>query len=145
MSIRSSISRKNILTQAWICLALILANFVAQVPYFFHLYARTQDLATDIRSFLIMGAVFVVFLAGAILLFKGRRSGFWLLGIFLSAEFLFYLSNTVRSVLRGYALFFQVFNPDLTLRIIYSIGYLNLFASGYFLFLLLRNPDAFAI
>jgi hypothetical protein len=57
--------------------------------------------------------------------------------IFLATEFLFYLWNTIGAVIHGYGLFFQLHNPDLLLRAVFAIGYINLFASGYFLCLLL--------
>ncbi len=119
-----------------ICAALILINFIAQIPYFIHLYARTQPLSTDLRSALIMTGVFIPFASGSILLARRRTAGYWLLIVFLSAEFLFYALNTLGSIRHGYPLFFQIHNPDLVLRIVYTIGYTNLFASGYFLFLL---------
>ena len=130
--------KRTVILQSWVCFALVLANFVAQVPYFLHLYAGTQAFAISLRSFLIIGAVFAVFLAAMALLYKGLRAGYWLALLFLAAEFLFYLLGALESTLHGYGLFFQVYNPDLILRVIYSIGYLNLFASGYFLFLVLR-------
>ena len=40
-------------------------------------------------------------------------------------------------VIHGYGLFFQLANPDLLLRVVFAIGYINLFASGYFLGLLI--------
>ncbi len=134
---------KGILIQASICFGLILANFIAQIPYFFHLYYRRQSLALTLRSSLIMGAVFAVFLIGSILLFRRRRAGYRLMLLFLATEFLFYLWNVAGSTIRGNGLFFQVHNPDLTLRVIYSIGYANLFAAGYFLFLLLSQRAVF--
>ncbi len=133
----------SVLVQAKILALLILVNFAAQVPYFFHLYYRRQSPAISARSFLIMGAVLAFFATAAILLFKGQRFGYSLMLMFLSVEFLFYLLGVVESTLRGYGPFFQVDNPDIVLRIIYSIGYLNLFVAGYFLFLLLRHREAF--
>ncbi len=136
---------KRTLVQVWTCFGLILANFIAQIPYFFHLYFGTQSLFADFRSFLIMGAVFALFLVGSIQLFKRQRLGYWLMILFLSTEFLFYLRNIIGSLFHGYGLFFQVLNPDLILKIVYSIGYLNLFVSGYFLFLLIYKRDTFII
>ncbi len=118
------------------CFGLILANFIAQIPYFIHLYAQTQSLASDLRSAAIMGGVFALFISGSILLARHKPAGYWMMVVFLAAEFLFYAWNTLRSVLRGYPLFFQIHNPDILLRIVYTIGYINLFASGYFLVLL---------
>ena len=130
-------------TQAKILFGLILLNFLAQVPYFFHLYAGKQSLLITARSFLIMGLVFAFFLVSSILLFRRQKSGFWLMMIFLTTEFLFYLLGILQSSLRGFDPFFQVNNPDILLRIVYSIGYLNLFVSGYFLLLLITHREVF--
>lgn len=84
-----------------------------------------------------MGVVLVMFLFGYIFLMKQNRFGYWLLVVFLSLEFLFYVLNFIGSLMHGFGLFFQLYNHDLILRIVFAIGYINLFASGYFLFLLL--------
>ncbi|HEX9013264.1 MAG TPA: hypothetical protein VF813_07100, partial [Anaerolineaceae bacterium] len=52
-------------------LSLILLNFLAQVPYYFHLYYRPGDVAPYLRSFAIMGAVFAWFLAAVLLYLRG--------------------------------------------------------------------------
>ncbi len=129
--------------QAWIMFFIILANFIAQVPYFFHLYYGRQAAYVTFRSFLIMGAVFAFFLAASLLFFQRYRAGWWLMLVFLSVEFLFYLFNVINSARHGFGLFFQILNPDIILRIIYSLGYLNLFAAGYFIYLLLRYQVIF--
>ncbi len=129
--------KKIVNLQLGLCFGLILINFIAQMPYFYHLYAGRQSLALDLRSFAVMGAVFAWFIGSAILLSRGRRSGYWLMVGFLATEFLFYLYNNIGSVRHGFGLFFQVDNPDLLLRMVYSIGYVNLFASGYGLALLI--------
>jgi hypothetical protein len=134
---------KNIRLQVRVLFDLILVNFIAQVPYFFHLYYGSQSWLINLRSFVILGSVFAFFLVGSILLFKRRRSGYWLMVIFLSVEFLFYFWGAILSALRGLGFFPQIYNPDLWLRIIYSIGYMNLFASGYFLFLLIFRKANF--
>ncbi len=90
-----------------------------------------------------MGFVFAFFLAASSMLFRRRRQGYALMLVFLSVEFLFYLLNVINSTAHGFGPFFQVRNPDIVLRIIYSIGYVNLFASGYFLLLLLQHRDFF--
>ena len=63
--------------------------------------------------------------------------------MFLAVEFLFYLWNTLGEVIHGYGLFFHLNNPDLLLRAVFAIGYVNLFASGYFLALLLLKRSRF--
>lgn len=134
---------KSIILQAKALSAIVLLNFAAQVPYFLHLYLGRQPWLTSLRSFAVMGLVFAFFLTAAILLFKGRREGYLLMVAFLATEFLFYLFGSVSSALHGFGLFFQVRNPDVVLRVIYSVGYLNLFASGYFLLLLVSRRRAF--
>ena len=63
--------------------------------------------------------------------------------IFLAVEFLFYLWNTIGEVIHGYGFFFHLANPNLLLRAVFAIGYVNLFASGYFLALLLLKKSHF--
>ena len=130
--------QKPILIQEIICFCLILANFIAQIPYFFHLYAFTQAASINLRSGLIMGAVFFFFMASTFLFFRKHPTGYWMMAAFLCAEFLFYFVNQVGSVFHGNGLFVGINNPDLILKVIYSIGYINLFAAGYWLYLLVR-------
>lgn len=122
---------------------LILANFIAQIPYYFHLYYNPNNLFAHTRGIFIMSGVFAVFLVAALLLFKQKVLGYGLMVTFLAVEFLFYLWNTVGEVLHGYGLFFHLTDPDLLLRAIFAVGYVNLFASGYFLCLLLLKRTQF--
>ena len=104
---------KSIRAQVIILFLLILANFIAQIPYFLHLYYKPgMNLLTQLRPSLIMGFVFAVFLLASILLFKRTVAGYWLMLIFLAVEFLFYLWNTLGEVIHGYGLFFHLNNPD---------------------------------
>ncbi len=134
---------RSIDLQARILSALILADFVAQIPYFFHNHYASQPLAISIRSLIIMGVAFAFFLAATLLLFRRDRDGYPLMLLYLSVEFLFYLWGVIGSIRHGYGIFFQLRNPDLLLRTVFAIGYLNLLASGYFLFLLLRHRRYF--
>jgi hypothetical protein len=128
---------KSIRVQSIILFLLILANFIAQIPYYIHLYYNPNNLLSQVKGGLIMIFVFVVFLLASILLFKHTALGYWLMFIFLTVEFLFYLWNTFGEVIHGYGLFFHLNNPDLLLRAVFAIGYVNLLVSGYFLCLLL--------
>jgi len=135
---------KPIRVQVIILSLLILANFIAQIPYFLHLYYKPgMNLLAEVRPSLIMGLVFAVFLVASILLFKRTVAGYWLMLIFLTVEFLFYLWNTIGEVVHGYGLFFHLQNPDLLLKTVFAVGYINLFASGYFLCLLLLKRTDF--
>ena len=132
---------KNFKLQVNILFVLILANFIAQIPYTIHLYGVNR-LATISPGIIAMYVVFVLFLVGYFLFRQRKRIGYWLLVTFLAMEFLFYLWNFIGSLMHGFPLFFQLFNPDLLLRTVFAIGYINLFASGYFLFLLLYKKSA---
>ena len=128
---------RNIRIQVIILFLLILANFIAQIPYYLHLYYNPNNVLAQAKGGLLMLFVFGIFLFASILLFKRQVLGYWLMVMFLAVEFLFYLWNTIGEVIHGYGLFFHLNNPDLLLRAVFAIGYVNLFASGYFLGLLL--------
>ncbi len=128
--------------QVWILFGIILTNFVAQVFYFLHLYYTPQHPFPELKSFLLLGSVFLLFLAGFTLLIKNKRAGFYLLALFLSLEFLFYLWNSIGQAVNGLGLFFHLRETDPVLWLVFLIGYLNLFASGYFLLLLVKNRQA---
>jgi len=132
---------RNFKRQVDILFVLILANFIAQVPYTIHLYGVSR-LATISPGIIAMYVVFALFLVGYFLFRQKRVFGYWVLVIFLALEFLFYLWDFVGSLMHGFSLFFQLSNPDPILRAVFAIGYINLFASGYFLFLLLYKKSA---
>ena len=123
----------------WILFGIIVANFVAQVIYFLHLYYTPQHPFPELKSFLLLGSVFALFLVGFTLLIKNKRAGFYLLALFLSMEFIFYLWNLIGQAINGLGLFFHLRELDPVLWLVFLIGYLNLFASGYFLLLLIKN------
>ncbi|HEU5229725.1 MAG TPA: hypothetical protein VFU49_18040 [Ktedonobacteraceae bacterium] len=134
---------KNIRIQVIVLFLLILANFIAQIPYYFHLYYNPNNLLAQARGVLIMSFVFLFFLIASLLLFKQKVLGYGLMITFLAVEFLFYLWNTLGGVLHGFGWFYHLANPDLLLRAVFAIGYINLFASGYFLVLLLLKRTHF--
>jgi len=134
---------KNIRIQVIILFLLILANFIAQIPYYLHLYYHPNNLLAQVKGGLPLLFLFVFFLLASIFLFKRMVIGYWLMVVFLTVEFLFYLWNTLVAVIHGYGLFFHLTNPDLLLKIVFAIGYVNLFASGYFLGLLLLKRAHF--
>ncbi|HVN15789.1 MAG TPA: hypothetical protein VMT73_08620 [Anaerolineales bacterium] len=129
---------RKFLIQAWILFVILFLNFAAQIVYFFHLYYSPQHPFPELRSTLIMGFVFAFFLASFFLLIARHKSGFPLIFLYLSVEFLFYLWNIVTASFHpGLGWFFHLREQDPVLWIVFSIGYLSFFASGYFLVLLL--------
>ena len=137
--------QRNTLTQMWILFSILLANFLAQIVYFYHLYYTPQQPFPSLSSSLIMGAVFVAFLVSYFLFIKRHRAGYYAMLIYLAVEFFFYLWNFVGAGLRPeLGWFFHLKEPDPILWAVFAIGYLSFFASGYFLVLLLphwRNPN----
>ena len=135
----------NVTLQVRVLAAIILLNFVAQIPYYLHLYYFRHHQPPNIVGSLLLGAVFALFVAGYALLSMHKRLGYVLLQTFLAMEFLFYFLSAVHSMMNGFEPFHQVENHDLLLRIVYGIGYLNLFASGYLLVLLFFNRNNVAL
>jgi len=134
---------KSIRVQVIILFLLILANFIAQIPYYLHLYYNPNHLLAQLRGGFLLLIVFVLFLLASFLFFKRTVIGYWLMVIFLAVEFLFYVWNTLGGVIHGYGFLYHLANPDLILRAVFAIGYVNLFASGYFLCLLLLKRSTF--
>lgn len=115
--------------------AVVLANYIAQVPYGWHLYGWSSAL----RHSAPLAITLVWFLAGVIFVARRKVGGYWLLLGFVAVEFLFYLYNTVGEVVHGYGLFFHIWNPDHLLAVVFAIGYFNFLADAYFLFYLVAN------
>ncbi len=134
---------RNLLIQSRLLFGSILANFIAQVVYYFHLYYSPQQPFPDLKSFLLMGSVVALFLIGYGLFIRQKRPGFFLLSLFLALEFFFYLWNIIGGVVNGLGLFFHLGDRDPILWIVFAIGYLNLFTSGYWLWLLLCKRAEF--
>jgi hypothetical protein len=134
---------KSIRIQVIILFLLILANFLAQIPYYLQLYYNPNNLLAQLRGGYLLLIVFAVFLLASLLLFKRTVIGYWLMVMFLAVEFLFYVWNTLGGVLHGYGFLYHLANPDLILRAVFAIGYVNLFVSGYFLCLLLLKRATF--
>lgn len=129
----------NTRVQVWGLFAILLANFVAQVPYFYHLYYSPAHPLPDPRSALLMGAVFALFIGSFALLMLGQRAGYYLMLFYLALEFFFYLFNVIGGALHGYGLFFHLADRDPVLWAVYNWGYVSFFAAGYFLYLLLTR------
>src|SRR5260370_41718594 len=86
---------KPIRAQVIVLFFLILANFIAQIPYYLHLYFGSANIPTQIRSIAIMTLVLLFFLIASFLLFKRIKAGYALMLTFTCVEFLFYLLNTL--------------------------------------------------
>jgi hypothetical protein len=69
---------KNIRIQGIILFLLILANFIAQIPYYLHLYYNPNNPFAQARGILLMLFVFVVFLLASVLFFQRKTLGYCL-------------------------------------------------------------------
>lgn len=133
---------KNLSLQVYIPFSIILANFIVQIPYTVRLYGA-RHLVTLTPGWFAMVFVLLLFLFGFIFLLKKKVFGYWMLFAFLCMEFLFYFFNEISGLIHGYGITYHVMHDDPLLKIVFLIGFLNLFASGYFLFLLIYKKSAF--
>ncbi len=129
--------KRNLLIQIRWLFVISLINFIAQVVYFLHLYYTPQHPFPELRSLVLMGSVFALLLGGYRWFVQGKRWGYFLLALFMALEFLFYLWNIIGGALHGLGPFFHLNDSDPILWLVFAIGYLNFFASGYCLALLL--------
>jgi hypothetical protein len=126
----------------WVLIAVVLANYLAQIPYTLHLYGLTPDP----RGVLLLGATLVWFAAGTVLLLRGWRVGYWLVLSFLAVDFAFYFRNEIMLIPAGYGLPYHLVHArDALLWVVFLIGDLNFVAAAYFLwYLLMPSSSGFA-
>ncbi|MDB5167683.1 MAG: hypothetical protein JWN26_828 [Candidatus Saccharibacteria bacterium] len=112
-----------------ILLVVVLADFIAQIPYYLHQYHTPPSISGS----LLLLAVLAWFLFGFILLWHRKAKGYLLIIVFLVIEFLFYLSTQITQAFSGKGILLHVLHPDdPTLFIVFAIGYINLLASGFY-------------
>ena len=121
-------------------LVVVAANYLAQIPYYLHLYYFPHHALPAPFGTSMLVATFVWFLLGWLLLARrGSQAGFWLLLTFLLTEFAFYAANMANQVAHGFAPFFHLQNPDPLLLTVFAIGYLNMIGAFVFaVFLIAR-------
>ncbi len=110
----------------------IVANYVAQVPYYLRLYYFPHHASPAFWGTLALAATLAWFLVGFALLWRGRVAGYWLTLSFLVTETGFYLYNEINQLAHGFAPFFHLGNPDPVLWMVFTIGYLNMVAGVLF-------------
>ena len=113
--------------------AVTLANYAVQVPYFLH-NDHTASQLPGLRAVALLGATLAWFMLGLVGLAWRRRWGLAVLVSFLAAEAVFYAG----SVATG-ALVFQMENHSILLKAIFIIGYTSGAVAAYYAFLLLRG------
>jgi hypothetical protein len=101
-----------------ILLWFVIADFLAQIPYYLHNYYFRSHAAPSVSAIVLLGATLAWFLVGYIALRARKRYGFWLLLGFLVIEGLFYLVTLVSGIAA-----IQMQNPSLIIKAVYVIGY----------------------
>jgi hypothetical protein len=67
---------KNIRIQVILLFLLILANFIAQIPYYVHLYYHPNNVLAQAKGGLPLLFILVIFLLASTLLFKRSALGY---------------------------------------------------------------------
>jgi hypothetical protein len=122
----------------WLMLAVVGANYLAQIPYYLHLYYFPHGALPSARGVALLGFTLIWFVAGIVGLALRRAAGYWLLGAYLVTVVVFYLHGLINQVIHGYppALFPHLNDPILT--VVFAIGYLNLLLCAVFVVILAR-------
>src|SRR5260221_362746 len=114
-----------------ILLGVVVANYLAQMLYYLHLYYFPRGALPSVGGALLLGLTFVGFLLDYVRVVRGRGTGYWLLLAYLVAEVGFYVKNLLTQVLHGFAPFFHLQTREPILFVVFGIGYLNLLVGGY--------------
>jgi len=117
-----------------VLLVVVVANYLAQIVYYLDLY-YPQPMA--ISGTALLGLTLVWFLAG----YVGTRRDWWmgrlLLLTYLLAMVGFYVANTYGLVVHGYGLLWHFQHHDFPVRMVFAMGYLNMFVGAVALIALL--------
>ena len=129
----------------WLVLAVVGANYLAQIPYYLDVYYFPHGAPPSLSGSILLGLTFVWFLAGYTRLAAGSAKGYWLLLSFLVTEVFFYAHNMFIQVTHGYPLFLHLLARDAILTVVFDIGYLNMLLGACFIaYLLLHRRDLIA-
>jgi hypothetical protein len=125
-------------------LAVVGANFLAQIPYYLHQYYLPSHAAPALVGLVLMGVVLAWFGVGFAGLRRGSRIGYYLTLTFLMVEWLFYLQTQIVQALTGHGILLYVWHPsDMVLFIVFGLGYINFFASFWFVYFMLSRKAMF--
>ena len=117
---------------------IVIANYVAQIPYGIHLYHGHYNMVGVFMLFVTL----VWFMAGFFL--RHTKVGYWLLLSFLAVEFLFYFHGEILMLFWGYGIGYHLLRvKDQVLWWVFFIGDVNFVAAGYYLYYLLRKKSLF--
>jgi hypothetical protein len=123
----------------WLVLAVVGANYLAQIPYYLDVYYFPHGAPPSLSGSILLGLTCVWFLVGYVRLAAGSAKGYWLLLSFLVTEVFFYAHNMFIQVTHGYPLFLHLIARDAILTVVFDIGYLNMLLGVCFIVYLLRH------
>lgn len=117
----------------------VLVNYLAQIPYYLRVYYFPHGAPPSLSGTALLTLTLVWFLAGYLGIDRGWIWAYWLLLAYFATVVTFYLWNMLTQVMHGYPPFLYVWGArDPTLFAVFAIGYLNMLAGVYFLYVLLR-------
>lgn len=111
-----------------------IANYVAQVPYYFHNYYIPFHALPTFTGLILLAVTLVWFLVGYAGVCKGRSYGYYTLLSFLIVEALFYGLSLVSG-----AFLFQMQNPSLLIKAVFLMGYISGAVSAYYAYSLISR------
>lgn len=125
-----------------VLLVIICANYLAQIPYYFHQYYAPHHLLPSFVGSLLLLATLVWFIAAFRLLEQGSSAGWALMVIYLLAVLLFYLQTQIMQFATVHHILLYVYHPkSVLLFIVFGIGYINCIAAAYYLgYLIIKRP-----
>jgi hypothetical protein len=115
-------------------LVVVLANYLAQIVYYLDLY-YPRPLA--IPGTVLLGLTLMWFLAGYVVARRGWWMGRLVLLTYLLAMVGFYVANAYGLLVHGYGLLWHFQHHDLPVRMVFAVGYLNMFVGAVALIALL--------
>lgn len=126
----------------WLMGVVVGANYLAQIPYYLHLYYFPHGALPSARGVALLGYTLIWFVMGIAGLALRRAAGYWLLGAYLVTMVIFYLHGLVIQIAHGYppVLFLHLNDPILT--VVFAIGYLNMLCGALFIVILARHYRA---
>lgn len=133
-------------------LGVVLANYLAQIPYYLRLYYFPHGAPPSPSGTALLTLTLLWFLAGFAGTVHRWAPGYWLLLAYFATVVIFYSRNMLTQVTHGYPPFLHVWGErDPILFVVFAIGYVNMLAGIYFVYFLighrrslLLNPSATA-
>lgn len=128
--------QKSLTVLFWV----VILNYLAQVPYYFHQYYFSRHLAPNWPGAALLAFTLGWFLLGYFRYIRHKRYGFGVLLSFLVVLVLFY-GHAILFSFAGQGAIAQLRTHSPFLFVIFSIGYLNFFVAAYYIYKLLLHKN----